>query len=66
MARRAEWVASCMGAFQLLAAVRASLFVQYWWVNKGYTSFDDFLMHLRQSKRKNIRQVCGAECDVVW
>ncbi|GAB4818994.1 hypothetical protein N2152v2_006040 [Parachlorella kessleri] len=30
--------------------------IQYWWVNKGYSSFDDYLMHLRQSKRKNIRQ----------
>ncbi len=24
--------------------------------NRGYTSFDDFLMALKQSKRKNIRQ----------
>ncbi len=33
------------------------LLTQYWWVNQGYESFDDYLMHLRQSKRKNIRQV---------
>lgn len=41
------------------------LALQYWWLNQReeggkYTSFDDFLMHLRQSKRKNIRQVCKA------
>ena len=30
--------------------------IQYHWHNKGYESFDDFLMHLRQSKRKAIRQ----------
>jgi uncharacterized protein len=30
--------------------------IQYHWKNRGYTSFDDFLMVLKQSKRKNIRQ----------
>ena len=36
--------------------------IQYWWHNRAggggrYSSFDDFLAHLRQSKRKSIRQV---------
>lgn len=30
--------------------------IQYHWENQGYSSFDDFLMNLKQSKRKNIRQ----------
>lgn len=30
--------------------------IQYHWYNEGYGSFDDFLMDLRQGKRKNIRQ----------
>jgi uncharacterized protein len=30
--------------------------IQYHWENCGYSSFDDFLMALRQSKRKSIRQ----------
>ncbi|KAG0590537.1 hypothetical protein M758_1G114000 [Ceratodon purpureus] len=30
--------------------------VQYHWKNRNYSSFDDFLMDLKQSKRKNIRQ----------
>ena len=31
--------------------------IQYHWENRGYTTFEDFLADLRQSKRKNIRQV---------
>ncbi|CAM6083857.1 unnamed protein product [Calypogeia fissa] len=30
--------------------------MQYHWENRNYQSFDDFLMDLKQSKRKNIRQ----------
>eukprot|EP00951_Prasinocladus_malaysianus_P011069 scaffold81723_cov40-Prasinocladus_malaysianus.AAC.1 len=30
--------------------------IQYHWQNKGYTNFNDFLMDLKQSKRKSIRQ----------
>jgi predicted N-acyltransferase len=30
--------------------------MQYHWKNCNYGSFDDFLMDLKQSKRKNIRQ----------
>lgn len=30
--------------------------IQYHWENRGYTTFEDFLADLRQSKRKNIRQ----------
>lgn len=30
--------------------------MQYHWKNRNYRSFDDFLMDLKQSKRKNIRQ----------
>ena len=30
--------------------------IQYWWENRGYESFDDFLANLKQSKRKSIRQ----------
>ncbi|KAK9828957.1 hypothetical protein WJX72_003039 [[Myrmecia] bisecta] len=30
--------------------------IQYHWENRGYHVFDDFLMELKQSKRKNIRQ----------
>lgn len=30
--------------------------VQYHWENNAYGTFDDFLMDLKQSKRKNIRQ----------
>lgn len=30
--------------------------MQYHWTNRGYGSFDAFLMDLKQSKRKNIRQ----------
>ncbi|MGH1576682.1 GNAT family N-acetyltransferase [Planktotalea sp.] len=29
---------------------------QFHWINKGYTSFDDFLMSLSSRKRKNIRK----------
>lgn len=29
---------------------------QYHWSNAGYATFDDFLMSLRQSRRKTIRQ----------
>lgn len=31
--------------------------IQYHWLNRGYSSFDDFLMSLKQSKRNNIRKV---------
>jgi len=31
--------------------------VQYHWENPGYANFDEFLMELKQSKRKSIRQV---------
>lgn len=31
--------------------------LQYHWQNNSYETFDEFLMQLRQSKRKNIRQV---------
>lgn len=30
--------------------------IQYHWDNQQYSTFDDFLMDLKQSKRKNIRQ----------
>ncbi|KAL2339331.1 hypothetical protein Fmac_013777 [Flemingia macrophylla] len=30
--------------------------MQYHWKNRNYKSFDDFLMDMKQSKRKNIRQ----------
>ncbi|XP_073038562.1 uncharacterized protein [Primulina eburnea] len=30
--------------------------MQYHWKNRNYRSFDDFLMDMKQSKRKNIRQ----------
>lgn len=30
--------------------------IQYHWENRGYTTFEDFLADLKQSKRKNIRQ----------
>lgn len=30
--------------------------MQYHWSNRGYGKFDDFLMDLKQGKRKNIRQ----------
>ncbi|CAI5511514.1 unnamed protein product, partial [Closterium sp. Naga37s-1] len=30
--------------------------MQYHWSNRGYGSFNDFLMDLKQSKRKTIRQ----------
>eukprot|EP00250_Pteridium_aquilinum_P009199 c18508_g1_i1 orf=101-1525(+) len=30
--------------------------MQYHWLNNGYESFDDYLMALKQSKRKTIRQ----------
>ncbi|KAK8949051.1 hypothetical protein KSP39_PZI005948 [Platanthera zijinensis] len=30
--------------------------MQYHWKNRNYTNFDDFLMDMKQSKRKNIRQ----------
>lgn len=32
--------------------------IQYHWENRGYLTFEDFLADLKQSKRKNIRQVC--------
>lgn len=31
--------------------------IQYHWENPGYAAFDDFLAALKQSKRKNIKQV---------
>ena len=31
--------------------------IQFHWSNEGYSTFDDFLMQLKQPKRKNIRQV---------
>lgn len=31
--------------------------IQYHWENQGYATFDHFLQDLKQSKRKNIRQV---------
>ena len=31
--------------------------IQYHWANNGYSTFDDFLMDLKQSKRNNIRKV---------
>lgn len=31
--------------------------IQYHWQNNNYNNFDEFLMALKQSKRKNIRQV---------
>ncbi len=31
--------------------------IQYHWANTGYSTFDDFLMDLKQSKRNNIRKV---------
>ncbi|KAK9828324.1 hypothetical protein WJX74_008746 [Apatococcus lobatus] len=30
--------------------------IQYHWQNNGYSTFDDFLMDMKQSKRKNVRQ----------
>ncbi|URE34165.1 hypothetical protein MUK42_35271 [Musa troglodytarum] len=30
--------------------------IQYHWKNRNYKNFDDFLMDMKQSKRKNIRQ----------
>ncbi|CAN6475472.1 unnamed protein product [Victoria cruziana] len=30
--------------------------MQYHWINRNYKSFDEFLMDMKQSKRKNIRQ----------
>ncbi|ESQ43675.1 hypothetical protein EUTSA_v10013635mg [Eutrema salsugineum] len=30
--------------------------MQYHWKNRGYKNFDEFLMDMKQSKRKNIRQ----------
>ena len=40
--------------------------IQYHWENDGYATFDDFLMSLRQSKRKSIRQErkCAAKNDL--
>ena len=37
--------------------------IQYHWENRGYTAFEDFLADLKQSKRKNIRQVL---CSCLW
>lgn len=34
--------------------------LQYHWVNRDYTSFEDFLAALKQSKRKSIRQVLSS------
>jgi predicted N-acyltransferase len=31
--------------------------IQFHWENDGYSTFEDFLAALKQSKRKNIRQV---------
>ena len=41
--------------------------IQYHWANSGYSTFDDFLMDLKQSKRNNIRKVQSSAhpcCDV--
>ncbi len=38
--------------------------IQYHWDNEGYSTFDDFLGALKQSKRKNIRQVHSLYCVV--
>ena len=40
--------------------------IQYHWENRGYTTFEDFLADLRQSKRKNIRQVCFLSCQSLY
>ncbi|GBF90454.1 hypothetical protein Rsub_03450 [Raphidocelis subcapitata] len=45
-----EWAA--MGALGL----QQRRGIQYHWENAGYSSFDDFLAALKQSKRKSIRQ----------
>lgn len=37
--------------------------IQYWWWNRGYTSFDNYLMSLKQSKRKTIRQERKRACE---
>ena len=42
-------------AFTKLLIGRVGL--QYHWYNHDYSTFDEFLMDLKQSKRKNIRQV---------
>lgn len=34
--------------------------IQYHWENRNYVTFEDFLADLKQSKRKNIRQVCSS------
>lgn len=39
--------------------------LQYHWFNRGYASFDDFLMALRHSKRKSIRKERREACDGV-
>lgn len=40
--------------------------IQYHWENRGYTTFEDFLADLKQSKRKNIRQVlCACYKDIL-
>ena len=41
--------------------------IQYHWENRGYSTFEDFLADLKQSKRKNIRQVCQtAAAGMPW
>lgn len=37
---------------------------RYHWENKGYSTFEDFLSDLKQSKRKSIRQVCVLTVDI--
>lgn len=32
--------------------------IQYHWDNNGYSTFEDYLSDLKQSKRKSVRQVC--------
>lgn len=41
--------------------------IQYHWDNEGYSTFDDFLAALKQSKRKSIRQVVHTvSCLLCW
>jgi predicted N-acyltransferase len=38
--------------------------MQYHWKNRDYKNFDEFLMDMKQSKRKNIRQERKKVCLV--
>ena len=40
--------------------------IQFHWENRGYTTFEDFLSDLKQSKRKNIRQVRVIPLSACW